>query len=144
MSDATICSILLRLMRIRDGDPTEGRNWPQQLAANCGRDSSLRRNQGDMAARSAEGGALDLQLRPLDHRLRRRFPSPRSATGRFSTHRSPTTPTRTQDALLIFHRHRDSPAIVAVIDTGDLQPSTEAEPQAPVRAELRRGGKVGD
>ena len=39
--------------------------------------------------------------------------------------------------LLIFDRHRDPPAIIAVVEAGDLEPATEAEDKAAVEAESR-------
>ena len=42
----------------------------------CALRSSLWRSHGEVAARSADGGAIPPPLRPLHHRLRRRSPSP--------------------------------------------------------------------
>lgn len=54
------------------------------------------------------------------------------------------TPKRAPLDLLILHRHRNTPAIVAVVEAGDLQSAAKAELQSAVGAEPRRCGKVGN
>src|SRR3546814_8069103 len=47
-------------------------------------------------------------------------------------------------ALLILYRHRNPPAIVAVVERRDLQSAAETKLQPPVGSEPRRRRQVGD